>query len=77
MRLKADENKENVPGHIGPHPEEYHQIVFSTLTKAVGTKTGAAATRALRAALKELAKECRTRGTLLNDLLTKKGPFAP
>jgi len=66
-----------VPGHFGPHREAYHQIVFDTLDEAVGTKTGAAAERALRGALRELAGELRTPGSPLNDLITKPDPLAP
>ncbi len=77
IKLSDKANKVRVPGHFGPHPEAYHQIVFNRLNKAVGTKTGAAAEQALRRALKKLAGELQTPGSPLNDLVTKPDPLAP
>ena len=39
VKLSDKANKVRVPGHFGPHPEAYHQIVFDRLSEEVGTKT--------------------------------------
>ena len=69
----ADENLVYVVDHQGPHPEEYHQEVYRRLLNATKKfKPGTAAYKeALIKALRKLAKECQTRGTKLNKLITK------
>ncbi|MFY2559009.1 AHH domain-containing protein [Corallococcus terminator] len=73
MELKDTENIVDVPGHKGPHPEEYHQLVFKRLNDATSTcRTVETCRRALTLALKELAKEAVTRGTDIHRLLTRR-----
>ncbi len=38
MSLDDALNKVSVPGHVGPHPAKYHQIIFDRLTQAVRGK---------------------------------------
>jgi hypothetical protein len=66
----AEANKVRIPGHHGPHPERYHQIIFDRLTNATKNRCGKAYTKALEDELEVLAKEAATGGTELNKLLT-------
>jgi hypothetical protein len=68
-------NKLKLPGHYGPHPEEYHQAVFNHLDKATATcPNQQACALALRQALRELAAEISTQGSRLYMLLTRGAP---
>ncbi|AKQ63787.1 putative lipoprotein [Myxococcus hansupus] len=72
MELKDPENIVAVPGHKGPHPQEYHEAVYERLRDATRTcRTVVACRAALTAALKELAEEVTTKGTSLHKLVTQ------
>ena len=62
----------NVYGHVGPHPEEYHQAVYDALERST---RGCATTEQCRAllvrALADLAEKIATPGSTLNDLITR------
>ena len=72
MTLEDAANKVHIPGHAGPHPEEYHQIIFDRLTQATKGLSGAKYKEKLLEELAMLATEATTIGTKLNNLLTKK-----
>jgi len=70
MKLKDPENIVDVPGHKGPHPQEYHEAVYERLRDATRTcRTVVACRQSLTAALKELAEEVTTKGTRLHRLV--------
>ncbi|AEI64993.1 AHH domain-containing protein [Corallococcus macrosporus] len=72
MRLEDPENIVPVKGHRGPHPQQYHELVFADLDAATAHCRSVSACRsALQSALRRLAKEITTRGTELNLLLTR------
>ncbi|MDC0712079.1 AHH domain-containing protein [Stigmatella sp. ncwal1] len=71
MRLKDRENIVPIKGHKGPHPQRYHDIVYTRLRRALGDCGTLAECRArLLPALDELAKLIATPGTELNRLVT-------
>jgi hypothetical protein len=71
MRLKDPENIVPIKGHKGPHPQRYHDIVYTRLRRAMGDCGTIAECRArLLPALDELAKLISTPGTELNRLVT-------
>ncbi|MFY0568928.1 AHH domain-containing protein [Archangium lansingense] len=73
MSMKDPANTVPLPGHKGPHPEEYHQAVFDHLKKATARcPNQQECAVALRQALRELAAEITTKGSRLNKLLTTK-----
>lgn len=75
MSMEDRANKIKLPGHYGPHPEEYHQAVFNHLDKATATcPHQQACAVALRQALRELAAEISTQGSSLYRLLTGGAP---
>ncbi|HYO70278.1 MAG TPA: AHH domain-containing protein, partial [Archangium sp.] len=72
ISMEDPANKVPVVGHKGPHPEEYHQIVYDELYRATEScPDKQACARALRQALQKLAEEILTEGSRLNRLLTK------
>ncbi|HZI13236.1 MAG TPA: AHH domain-containing protein [Myxococcus sp.] len=72
MELKDPENVVPVPGHKGPHPQEYHQRVYQRLEAATRNCRGISECRsALTEELRVLAEEASTPGTVLNRLLTR------
>ncbi|SEU36455.1 AHH domain-containing protein [Stigmatella erecta] len=72
MSMEDPANKMPLPGHYGPHPERYHQIVFNALDDATRTCRSVVACRAkLMEVLKDLAKDIATPGTELNQLVTR------
>ncbi|QRN97450.1 AHH domain-containing protein [Archangium violaceum] len=72
MSMEDLANKVRVPGHKGPHPEEYHQEVFQRLGKAVKhCETTEQCRVALTRALKRLATELQEAGSRLNKLVTR------
>jgi hypothetical protein len=72
MELRDPENIVDVPGHKGPHPQEYHEAVFRRLRGATANCRSVSACReALTAELHKLAKEAVTRGSEINRLLTQ------
>jgi hypothetical protein len=75
MSMEDPANKMPLPGHYGPHPEQYHRIVLDTLNDATATCRSVVVCREkLREALRELAKEIATPGTELNQLVTRAKP---
>lgn len=64
-------NKINVPGHKGPHPDEYHQAVYDRLLEATKGLQGDAYKNAFEATLNSLRQEVTQVGSRLNKLLTK------
>ncbi len=72
MTLDDPANKMPLPGHYGPHPERYHQIVMEELADATATCRSVVECReALTEALRTLAKDIATPGTELNQLVTR------
>ncbi len=72
MELRDPENIVDVPGHKGPHPQEYHEAVFERLRYATQRcRTVNACREALTAELTVLAREVTTVGTKLNKLVTR------
>jgi hypothetical protein len=72
MSMEDPANKMPLPGHYGPPPERYHQIVFNALDDATASCRSVVECReALTRALKALAKEIATPGTGLNQLVTQ------
>ncbi|NVJ26970.1 AHH domain-containing protein [Myxococcus sp. AM011] len=72
MDLKDRENIVEVVGHKGPHPQEYHDIVFLRLQDALGScRTVVACRKALTSELRRLATEAQTPGTILHRLVTQ------
>jgi len=72
LSMENKANIVNVYGHVGPHPQEYHQTVYTELRDATyGCISTAQCREKLLTALAELAKEVATPGTQLNDLITK------
>ena len=70
LDLEATENKVRVPGHIGRHPEAYHQYIWDHLKEAMDGLSGLARTKALLRALAELGEECVRKGSKLNRWIT-------
>ncbi|MGZ3461761.1 MAG: AHH domain-containing protein, partial [Archangium sp.] len=72
MSMEDDANKVPIPGHKGPHPEDYHKEVFRRLGDAVkGCETTAQCRDALTRELGKLAKELKRAGSRLNKLVTR------
>jgi len=72
MSMDDPANKMPLPGHYGPHPERYHQIVFEQLRGATLTcRSIVECQRALTGALQKLARQIATPGTELNQLVTR------
>ena len=72
MELKDPENVVPVPGHKGPHPREYHEVVFRQLDLATrGCRNVADCRMALTQELRALSEQVSTPGTFLNTLITK------
>jgi hypothetical protein len=75
MRLKDPENVVPIPGHYGPHPEKYHQLVHKRLDDATrGCRSMAECRERLTRALARLEEEITTPGTELNQLVTQRKP---
>jgi hypothetical protein len=71
MRLTDRENIVPLLGHKGPHPEEYHRLVYRRLDRALGDCRTLVECRArLLPALDDLARQIATPGTELNRLVT-------
>jgi len=72
MSMEDDANKLPVPGHKGPHPEEYHLEVYERLEKAVRRcQTTAQCREALTRELAKLAEQLTLVGSKLNKLVTR------
>jgi len=64
-------NRVRVPGHKGPHPEEYHNAVFQRLSDAVQGLDGDAYRAAFQRELGAIRTEVATPGSVLNRLVVK------
>jgi hypothetical protein len=72
LSMENAANKVLIRGHQGPHPEEYHRIVFSRLSDAMEDCGNMVECReALKGVLKMLADEVSKSGTRLNELVTR------
>jgi hypothetical protein len=72
MSMDDPLNKMPLPGHYGPHPQRYHEIVHEILNSATQACRSVVECREkLTLALKALAKEISTPGTELNQLVTR------
>jgi hypothetical protein len=70
MRLTDAENIVPIKGHKGPHPQRYHDIVYTRLREALGDCGSIAECRKeLIRELRSLAEEIATPGTELNRLV--------
>jgi hypothetical protein len=75
MTLDDPANKMPLPGHYGPHPQRYHELVYKELNDATLTCRSIVECREeLTQALKSLAKEIATSGSELNQLVTRQPP---
>ncbi len=75
MSLNDPANKVRIRGHRGPHPEEYHELVFERLRRALGDCRNVAQCRqALVGELRRLAEDLTTPGSYLRQLVTPGGP---
>jgi len=75
MTLDDPANQMPLPGHYGPHPKRYHQIVMDELADATATCRSVVVCRErLTRALKRLADQIATPGTELNQLVTRQQP---
>ncbi|HZH78964.1 MAG TPA: AHH domain-containing protein [Archangium sp.] len=73
MSLDAPANIVYLLGHLGPHPEAYHEEVFSRLRAALGEcQTQASCRSRLVDALDRIARDVCTPGSPLNKLATRK-----
>jgi hypothetical protein len=71
MRLEDAENIVPIRGHKGPHPQQYHEIVYRHLDRALGDcRTIVVCRERLVPALDDLARKIATPGTELNRLVT-------
>jgi hypothetical protein len=72
MSLEDPANTIHLKGHYGPHPEAYHQAVFTRLRLATaGCSDTAMCRRLLTDELRRIAEEICTPGSMLNGLITK------
>ncbi|MBJ6765018.1 AHH domain-containing protein [Myxococcaceae bacterium JPH2] len=72
MSLDDAANKVRVPGHKGPHPQEYHEEVFRRLRDAtLECRSIQECRAALTSELQRLARQISTPGTRLNKLVTR------
>ena len=72
MSMEDPANKVRIPGHQGPHPEEYHQEIFKRIEKAVRRcETTGQCREALTRELEKLATELQKVGSRLNKLVTR------
>jgi hypothetical protein len=73
MSLNDPANIIYLLGHVGPHPEEYHQELYRRLEDALkGCQSQAECRSRLVDALDEIAGEVCTPGSRLNKLATRK-----
>ncbi|MCY1018721.1 AHH domain-containing protein [Pyxidicoccus sp. MSG2] len=72
MSLDDPANKVRIPGHKGPHPQEYHEEVYKRLDDATtGCRSIQRCAEALTQELKDLAREISMPSSKLNKLVTK------
>jgi RHS repeat-associated protein len=75
LDMDGPENKVYVPGHKGPHPDDYHQHVFDKLsdaTEGINHRTNPAEYKnAVKKALSEVASDAQTPGSQVSNWLLK------
>jgi hypothetical protein len=71
MTLEDPLNIVEVPGHYGPHPDEYHQVVLRALLSATDGLSGQTYSDALIAQMQALRIRVTTPGDYLNTLITR------
>ncbi len=72
MSLDDAANMVRVPGHKGPHPQEYHEEVFRRLRDAtLECRSIQECRAALTTELQRLGRQISTLGTRLNKLVTR------
>jgi hypothetical protein len=71
LSLDDPANKVRIPGHAGPHPEEYHEEVYNRLANSIVDKSDSKARKAFLEELEIIADEAQSPGTKLHRLLTK------
>ncbi len=72
MGLDVEENRVYLKSHQGPHPQEYHEAVFSKIDAAMeGCRTVAQCRTRLVRALRQIADEVCTSGSTLHRLATR------
>lgn len=71
MTLKDIENRVDVAGHKGPHPEAYHREVFNRLKDATKGLSGELYSQAFRVELAKIRTEATMPGSTLNQLLRR------
>ncbi len=72
MSLEDPANTIYLKGHYGPHPQAYHQAVFTRLRLAMdGCLDAVICRRRLTDELRRIADEICTPGAMLNGLITK------
>jgi RHS repeat-associated protein len=73
IKLNDAINKIAIPGHKGPHPQEYHEYVYDQLISATsGLKANSSGyTKAVSDTLGRISVEATTAGSQINKWLTK------
>jgi hypothetical protein len=75
MSLDDAENQVYLLGHQGPHPEDYHALIFKRLLQATARcNTSPQCKQALVAELRSIAKDVCNPGSLLHQLVTQAQP---
>jgi len=64
-------NKIQVPGHYGPHPDEYHDAIYRELLEATEGLDGADYKKAFEMTLEKLKRDVSDKSSKLNQLITK------
>ncbi len=72
MDLDDAFNKLAVPGHKGPHPDQYHRIIYNRLTEATEGLSGKEYKSALQGELNALRQEILDPNSTLNRIVTKR-----
>ena len=71
MSMQDPANLVDLPDHFGPHPEVYHDYVYTYLQEQTVGLEGQEYTDAFKQALLNLKTEITTPGSYLNTLVTK------
>ncbi|RKG99534.1 hypothetical protein D7X74_39340 [Corallococcus sp. CA047B] len=72
MSLDDQANRVRIPGHKGPHPQQYHAVVYKRLKDALGRCRSIEQCRGeLEKALQSLARELLETGSQLNQWIVR------